>query len=206
MNIISPLAVVIISHQFLLTHSTSSPTMTPTFTPSFSPSYTPSLPVPSYHPSYTPTKSDNLYIHPGAIAACTIFSFIGGVFVILMLTYLFSAPKGSSPGLFFFPQYYLKLYPGRDALVQKRAVVEMATSIHDKGDECSFSSSSHYFSFSLFLFHFFYLLSFSSFSLFFVFQFLWYFNVNCTVQYNYIFYNIWKNYMLIWSNLWPKTE
>ena len=52
--------------------------------------------------------------------------------MIMVLIYLVFAPKGSSPGLFYFPSLYLQLYPGRDRYVVKREIETVI--VDDKGE------------------------------------------------------------------------
>ena len=59
------------------------------------------------------------------MAATVIFATIGSCFILAMFIYLFRAPKASSPGSFFFPEYYTILYPNRPHFTGKVSIEEM---------------------------------------------------------------------------------
>ena len=57
-----------------------------------------------------------------------------------MFTYLCRAPKGSSPGLFYCPNIYIRFYPGRDKYIRKDQEQILQNSVEivdDKGSDAA---------------------------------------------------------------------
>ena len=116
------------------------PSTTPTQYPSYIATPAPSNPTMApIAPTDSPTRAIQIYISKGALAAAVIFSCVAFSFISMMFIYLCIAPKGSSPGLFFLPSYYIRFYPGRDLYVEKveQPVTEKAELISDDKDRVS---------------------------------------------------------------------
>jgi hypothetical protein len=113
-QLVTPLSIALLCNIILLSLAqppTVSPTFAPTATPSFQATAAPSNPT--YSPTLAPTPAYEIFISNGAMAASVIFATIGSTLIFLMLFYIFRAPNGSSPGSYFFPEYYVQLYPDR---------------------------------------------------------------------------------------------
>ena len=82
---------------------------------------------PTFFPTLTPSSGSEVHVSPGAMAATVIFATIGSGFILAMFIYLFRAPKGSSPGSFYFPEYYTILYPNRPHFTGKVMIEELPT-------------------------------------------------------------------------------
>ena len=108
------LSIVLLCNKILLSVAqppTQSPTFAPTAEPSFQATASPSNPT--YSPTLAPTPASQIFISDGAMAAAVILATFGSMIIFLMLFYIFRAPNGSSPGSYFFPAYYMQLYPDR---------------------------------------------------------------------------------------------
>ena len=112
---------ILLVYRILFTES-QTPTLPPT-PPAISGTAAPSSQT--YSPTLVPTLGSEIHVSPGAMAATVIFATIGSCFILAMFIYLFRAPKASSPGSFFFPEYYTILYPNRPHFTGKVSIEEM---------------------------------------------------------------------------------
>lgn len=113
-KVVTLLSITLLCDQILFSRA-QPPSLAPTSPPTDFPTYqaTSAPSNPSYSPTFAPTAADQIFLSNGAMAAAVIFATIGSMIIFLMLFYILRAPNGSSPGSYFFPEYYVQLYPER---------------------------------------------------------------------------------------------